>query len=171
MRAGERRADCHARPDGGVTDRPDPSLSRRDYLKAAVALGGVAGLSACLDRLDGRDPVPEGVADPSTLPRRQFAWHDRVRHDDAGNTLLSRHQVLLYLDLPDDGPPDPAARERVAAALGALDRAYERSHAGLLHSVAYSPAYFDRYDDPLPDSVDLPAPRRLSEFETPEFDR
>jgi hypothetical protein len=154
-----------------VPDRPDPSLPRRDYLKAAVALGGAAGLSACLDRLDGREPVPGGVADPATLPRRQFAWNDRVRHDDAGNTLLPRHQVLLYLDLPGDGPPDDAARERVAASLAALDRAYERSHAGLLHSVAYSPAYFDRYDDPLPDSVDLPEPRRLSAFETPDFDR
>jgi hypothetical protein len=151
--------------------RPDPSLSRREYLKAAVAVGGAAGLSACLDRFEEREPVPAGVSDPSTLPRRQFAWNDRIRHDDAGNALLPRHQALWYLDLPGDGPPGEDARERVESALAALDRAYERSHAGLLHSVAYSPAYFDRYDDPLPADLDLPEPRRLSDFETPDFDR
>ena len=151
--------------------RPDPSLSRREYLKAAVALGGAAGLSACLDRFDGRDPVPTGVDDPASLPRRQFAWNDRIRHDDAGNALLPRHQTLWYLDLPGDGPPDAAARGRVAAALAALDRAYERSNEGLLYSVGYSPAYFARYDESLPEDVDLPEPRPLSDFETPEFDR
>jgi hypothetical protein len=153
------------------TMRPDPSLPRREYLKAAVALGGAAGLSACLDRFEEREPVPAGVDDPATLPRRQFAWNDRVRHDDDGNTLLPRHQTLWYLDLPGDGPPDATARERVDAALAALDRAYERSNEGLLSSIAYSPAYFDRYDQPLPERLDLPEPRRLSEFETPEFDR
>jgi hypothetical protein len=151
--------------------RPDPSLSRREYLKAAVALGGAAGLSACLDRFDGRDPIPTGVDDPASLPRRQFAWNDRIRHDDAGNTLLPRHQTLWYLDLPGDGPPDAAARDRVEAALAGLDRAYERSNEGLLYSVAYSPAYFDRYDESLPDGIDLPEPRPLSDFETPTFDR
>jgi hypothetical protein len=151
--------------------RPDPSLPRREYLKAAVALGGATGLSACLDRFEERDPVPSGVEDPASLPRRQFAWNDRIRHDDAGNTLLPRHQTLWYLDLSDDGSPDAAARERVESSLAALDRAYERSHEGLLHSIAYSPAYFDRYDDPLPDGIDLPEPRRLSDFETPALDR
>jgi hypothetical protein len=150
--------------------RPDPSLPRREYLKAAVALGGAAGLAACLDRT-GDDPVPEGVDDPATLPRRQFAWTDRVRHDDAGNTLLPRHQALWYLTLPGDGPPDDAARERAERSLAALDRAYERSHEGLLYSVAYSPAYFDRYDGSLPDGVGLREPRRLSDFETPTLDR
>ena len=150
--------------------RPDPSLSRREYLKTAVALGGAAGLSACLDRTDD-EPVPEGVDDPATLPRRQFAWNGRVRRDDAGNTLLPRHQTLWYLTLPGDGPPDAAARERVERALAALDRAYERSHEGLLHSAAYSPAYFDRYDESLPAGVGLREPRRLSEFETPTLDR
>jgi hypothetical protein len=151
--------------------RPDSSLSRREYLKAAVALGGATGLSACLDRFDDRDPVPTGVDDPAALPRRQFAWADRVRHDDAGNTLLPRHQALWYLDLPGDSPPDAAARDRVEAALAALDRAYERSNEGLLSSLAYSPAYFDRYDESLPEDIDLPEPRPLSDFETPEFDR
>ncbi|MFC6836924.1 DUF7405 family protein [Halomarina ordinaria] len=150
--------------------RPDPSLDRREFLKAAVALGGVSALSACLDRFeDDPEPVPTG-ADPDSLPARQFAWNDRLPTDDAGNTVLPRHQTLWYLTLDGDGPPDAGERETVAAALATLDRAYERSNEGLLSLVAYSPAYFERFDDPLPESVDLPRPRALSTFEDPALD-
>jgi len=145
-----------------------PFASRREFLKVAVAAGGATALSACLDRAD--EPVPTGVDDPGSLPVRQHAWNDRVRTDDHGNALLPRHQVLLYLTLDGDGPPDAAARRTVESALATLDRAYERSHEGLVYSVAYSPRYFSRYDA-APAGVDLPEPRRLSDFETPAFDR
>ncbi|MDY6817385.1 MAG: Tat pathway signal protein, partial [Halobacteriales archaeon] len=55
-------------------------------------------------------------------------------------------------------------------ALLGLDRAYEWSHEGLLHSIAYSPSYFDRFEQSLPESVSLPEPTPLSPFETPTFD-
>ncbi|MFB6142487.1 MAG: Tat pathway signal protein [Halorientalis sp.] len=146
-------------------------LSRRETLKAAVAAGGAGALSACLDLAPrAANPVPRGVEDPATLPERQHAWNERVRHDEYGNTKLPRHQTLLYLSLDGEGPPGPDARETVAAALTTLDRAYERSHEGLLHSLAYSPSYFERFDATLPSSVDLPPPRRLSSFEDPDFD-
>ena len=144
-------------------------LSRREFARAAVATGGAAALSACLD-VFGDEPIPKGVEDPSTLPERQHAWNDRVRHDDHGNEMLPKHQLLLYLTLDADGPPTDEERSTVEAALTTLDRAYERSHAGLLYSVGYSPAYFDRFDESLPPEIDLPAPRRLSSFETPTFD-
>ncbi|MFA1611030.1 DUF7405 family protein [Halobellus rubicundus] len=143
--------------------------TRRETLKVAVAAGGAAALSACLDRAD--EPVPDGPEDLSSLPERQHAWNDRVRTDEHGNRLLPRHQILLYLTLPGDGSPGPDARRTVESALRTLDRAYERSHDGLLSSIAYSPRYFARFDDDLPDSVDLPEPRALSPFETPTFDR
>jgi len=145
-----------------------PEYDRRAFLKAAVAAGGTAALTACLERTD--EPIPTGVEDPSTLPDRQHAWNDRVRTDDHGNVALPRHQSLLYLDLDGDGPPTPGDRDVVRAAVGTLDRAYERSNEGLLTSIAYSPAYFDRFDASLPDEIDLPSPRRLSPFEEPEFD-
>lgn len=144
-------------------------LSRREFARAAVATGGAAALSACLD-VFGDEPIPKGVEDPSTLPERQHAWNDRVRHDDHGNEMLPKHQLLLYLTLDADGPPTDEERSTVEAALTTLDRAYERSHAGLLYSVGYSPAYFDRFDESLSPEIDLPAPRRLSSFETPTFD-
>jgi hypothetical protein len=153
----------------------DGGSSRRGFCKAAVALGGTTALAACLERAgDGAavpdEPIPRGVSDPDALPARQHAWNDRCRRDEAGNVALPRHQILLYLDLDGDGPPTRDDRRTVAAALRTLDEAYERSHRGVLYSVGYSPAYFDRYEAPL-EEVDLPEPRRLSPFETPEFDR
>jgi hypothetical protein len=146
----------------------DGDRSRRDVLKAAVAVGGASALTACLDRASD-EPVPTG--DPDSKPASQHAWREYVRHDDHGNTLLPAHQILLYVDFDGDGPPADADRTALAATLDALDRAYAWSHEGLLHSVAYSPAYFDRFDESLPDGIDLPEPRALSPFESPTFDR
>ena len=148
----------------------DRDLSRREFGRAAVALGGASALAACLDRFDRRKPVPSGVASLESLPTRQHAWRNRIRLDDHGNSLLPRHQILLYLDLDADGPPGTDARDTVDSALSVLDEAYERSHEGLIHSMAYSPAYFDRFDASLPDDLDLPPPRRLSAFEQPDLD-
>ncbi|ELZ26211.1 hypothetical protein C474_20961 [Halogeometricum pallidum JCM 14848] len=141
--------------------------SRREFMKAAVAVGGATALAACTSRAE--EPIPTGTDHPSSLPTRQHAWNDLLPEDDAGNTVLPRHQLLLYLTL--DGRPNAGDRETVEAALSTLDRAYERSNEGLVHSIGYSPRYFSRYDAPLPERVDLPEPRALSSFETPEFDR
>ena len=146
---------------------PDPDLPRRQFLRAAVAVGGAGALAACQERTDD-DRVPAG--DPDSKPARQHAWRDHVPHDDSGNSLLPEHQVLLYVDFDGDGPPGANARETLETALSTLDRAYEWSADGLLHTVAYSPSYFDRFDTDLPPSVDLPAPRALSDFEDPTFD-
>jgi hypothetical protein len=145
--------------------------TRREVLKAAVATGGAAALSACLGyQGSGAEAVPEGPDDLSTLPERQFAWNERMRTDEHGNDALPRHHVFLYLTLADDEPPSAAARRQVETAFESLDRAYARTHEGLLWSAAYGPAYFDRYDGSLPESVDLPENRALSPFETPDFD-
>ncbi|MFC7203998.1 twin-arginine translocation signal domain-containing protein [Haloferax namakaokahaiae] len=148
----------------------DGSASRREFMKAAVAAGGVAALSACLDRAPTA-PVPSGTTDYGSLPERQHAWDDFTRRDEYDNVEIPRHHVLLYLNLDGDGPPTDADRQTVESALFVLDRAYQRSNEGLLWSIAYSPRYFSRFDDPLPESLDLPEPRALSSFETPEFDR
>jgi len=146
----------------------DSDRSRRDVLKAAVAIGGASALSACLDR-SSDDPVPTG--DPDAKPSRQHAWRAHVGHDDHGNTQLPRHQILLYVDFAFDGPPSADDRDALAETLDALDRAYAWTNEGLLHSIAYSPAYFDRFDESLPAGIDLPEPTALSPFESPTFDR
>ena len=145
----------------------DTDLPRRDVLKLAVSVGSVSALGACLDRTSESAP-PSG--DPDAVPERQHAWRDYVREDEHGNAKLPRHQVLLYASLGGDGPPNDADRETLETAFATLEDAYEWSHDGLLHSVAYSPAYFERFDASLSDELDLPAPEPLSPFEDPTFD-
>jgi hypothetical protein len=148
--------------------------SRRDVLKAAVAVGGSVGLSACLDAVGYRgadaEPVPSGPADRSTLPTRQFAWGEHVRRDQFGNEQLPTHQTLLYLTLPGDGPPSADDRATVERALTRLDEAYAWDSEALLRSIAYSPEYFQRYGS-APEGVEVHPAKRLSPFETPDFDR
>jgi len=144
-------------------------LSRRQFAKAAVAIGGASALSACLSRSDSPD-VPTGPEDPSSLPARQHAWSDALASDDHGNDRPPRHHVLLLLDYAGDGAPTDADRETTESAFRSLERAYARSNEGLLFTVGYSPAYFERFDADLPESVDLPDPEALAPFEDPEPD-
>ncbi|WP_336036837.1 twin-arginine translocation signal domain-containing protein [Halobacterium yunchengense] len=146
--------------------RETRGVDRRSFLKAAVAIGGASALSACLDREDAS--VPAGVDDPSTLPERQHAWNDVLSRDDAGNVVPPRHHALLHLEYA-GGDPD-ADREAVEAALRSLERAYEWSNEGLLFTLGYSPAYFERFDADLPEAVDLRDPKPLSAFEDPVLD-
>ena len=147
----------------------DGPSTRRGFMKAAVAVGGASALAACVDR--AQEPIPKGTDDLSSLPDRQHAWNDYLQTDEHGNVEGPRHQLLLYLNLDHDGQPTTEDREVLDSALTTLDRAYERSHEGVIYSIAYSPAYFDRFDEPLPDDLDLPEPRSLAPFEDPEFDR
>ncbi|MEF8801398.1 MAG: Tat pathway signal protein [Halolamina sp.] len=143
-------------------------IDRREFVKAAVAIGGASALSACLDR--GGVDVPRGPDEPgTTYPERQHAWNEFLPSDDAGNNHHPRHRVLLALDYG-DGTPTDSERETVEVALQGVERAYERSSDGLLTTISYSPYYFDRFDEPLPESVDLPEPEALASFEDPDPD-
>ena len=157
----------------GNPDQPRASesrLSRRSFVVAAVSVGGSAGLSACMGTESVPD-LPQGPSDLSSLPVRQHAWNDVLKTDAYGNHIQPRHRVLLLLDLRDPGQPGPDARERVETTLRKIERAYPRSPEGLLFTVSYSRAYFDRFEENLPESVDLPEPRALAPFEDPSLDR
>ena len=152
-------------------------LTRRQFAKAAVAIGGASALSACLDRTGGPD-VPTGSDDGSALPASQHAWNASLATDDHGNDVAPRHHVLLYLNYAGDGAPSDDDRETVGSAFESLERAYARSYdsdgrtrVGLLFTVGYSPAYFERFGAGLPESVDLPDPEPLAAFEDPDPDR
>ncbi|MDG5759411.1 Tat pathway signal protein [Natronococcus sp. A-GB1] len=158
---------------------PDRSaLSRREYVRALVATGGATALSACLELSDSEnedeDQVPAGVDDPSSLPERQHAWDGSLPADGDENVRPAAHHVLVALSLNDGvengGGIDPDVRETVENALQTLERAYERSNDGLLFTMGYTPSYFDRLEEPLPESVDLPEPEPLREGETPALD-
>ena len=131
---------------------PDPDLPRRDYLRGLVAAGGAAALSACVDvpGISGDDGgVPTG--DPGQRPARQHAWNEVLPRDETGNILPPEHHVLVALDLATE--PDASAREQVETAFRSLERAYAYDAEGLLFTVGYTPAYFDRVGvaSPVPD--------------------
>ena len=176
---GRSGADRDARPREESADSarggPGPGgrsrgISRREFAKAAVAIGGASALSACLGRNGGPD-VATGPDDLSTLPSRQHAWNEFLPTDDHGNVLAPRHRVLLLLNYAGSGTPTDADRETAESAFRSLERAYARGGDGLLFSVGYSPSYFERFDASLPDSVDLQQPRALAPFEDPELDK
>jgi len=139
----------------------DDGLSRRQFVRAAVAAGGTAALSACLDSQEQESlAAPVGVTDPETLPDRQHAWNERLPKDSDGNVGRSSHHVFLTLSLTSD--PDPDAREQVEMTLRNLERALEWGPDGVLFTLGYTPAYFDRFEGSLPDSVDLPEPEPIT---------
>ncbi|WP_240334708.1 Tat pathway signal protein [Halorussus sp. MSC15.2] len=169
------RSDAERRPAEGADGGPAEGgraggLSRRQFAKAAVAIGGGSALSACLGR-NGDPDVPTGPDDLSTLPARQHAWNEFLATDDHGNHVAPRHRVLLLLNYRGEGTPSDAERETVESAFRSLERAYRRGNDGLLFTVGYSPSYFERYDEALPDSVDLQQPKPLAPFEDPKLDR
>jgi hypothetical protein len=150
----------------------DRGISRREFAKAAVAIGGSAALAACMEREgEGEEiDVPQGPSDLSTLSERQHAWDELLSTDAHGNRLAPGHNVVLMLDYAGDGTPTEQDRETLETALQSLERAYQRAPAGLLFTLGYSPSYFGRFDSSLPDSIDLPEPRALSPLEEPELD-
>ncbi|WP_128478685.1 DUF7405 family protein [Halorussus pelagicus] len=154
---------------GGPGD--ERGISRRQFAKAAVAIGGASALSACLSRGGDDLDVATGPDDLSTLPSRQHAWDEYLNRDDHGNVVAPRHRVLLLLNYAGEGTPSDEDRETAESAFRSLERAYERGNDGLLFTVGYSPSYFERFDDDLPESVDLQDPRALAPFEDPELDR
>lgn len=139
-------------------DDTTPDRSRRAFVRSAVAAGASAALVGCLE--DGTTlKAPAGVEAPSSLPDRQHAWNDALPEDQDGNVSPPEHHVFLSLSLSAD--PDETARETVRTALREVERAIEWGPEGVLFTLGYTPAYFDRFDAPLDDAVDLPEPEPI----------
>ncbi|MFB6141172.1 MAG: hypothetical protein ABEJ26_12150 [Halosimplex sp.] len=151
-------------------------LSRRDFVRTAVAIGGASALSACLDRDGGGSgsersgtdtgampDLPKG--DPESVPERQHSWADYVLSDEHGNPKFPEYQAFQFLDYAAEGTPSETDRDTVESAFRSLEEAFvwgagsdaQRSffHEGIFFTISYSPSYFDRFETDLPDSVDL----------------
>ncbi|EMA47089.1 DUF7405 family protein [Halobiforma nitratireducens] len=145
--------------DDHTDSRSTTDLSRRAFSRKAVAAGGSGALAACLENSDRTSVnAPEGVSDPESLPDRQHAWNDVLKTDDAGNVVPPAHHVFLSLSLSSGSDPVAGARGTVRAALRAVERALEWSGDGLVFTLGYTPAYFDRFEAELDAAVDLPNP-------------
>jgi hypothetical protein len=153
-------------------------LTKRQFLKSALAIGGSSALSACVECY-GKREVPQGQEDVTGLPDRQHAWNEYLPRDQHGNTVLLYHQLLLFFRYRKPRPPTAAEREEVERAFRSLERAFEWGNGGenpyrkqgkvvegLLCMVGYSPRYFGRFEETLPGSVDLqPTEEVVSELE------
>lgn len=135
-----------------------------------MAIGGSGALSACVGR-GGLPDVPQGAATGSEPPERQHAWDEFLPRDEHGNTVVPYHQVILFFEYAGHGTPDPDERAAVERALTTVERAFEWGNGGsnpyqpegsttdgVFAMLGYSPRYFERFDESLPDSVDLPRP-------------
>nr|WP_241154847.1 Tat pathway signal protein [Halorubrum sp. CSM-61] len=133
----------------------ESGASRRQFVRRVVAAGGATALAACLDG-QGRDALdaPPG-SDPETLPDRQHAWNQTLPTDSDGTVGRASHHVFLRLALT--SAPNRTDRERVEAALRSVERALEWGPDGVLFTLGYTPAYFNRYEQSI-DAVDLPDP-------------
>ena len=183
---------------GRQSERGSEGVERRDFLHAAVAIGGTSALAACIDREDGgpatgNQTTPEPGTDNESTPDfdfeddENFAYIppiyrnlDRVDAQHAWNRYLEtnehdvphppRHHVLVLADYAGTGTPTDPERTTMEQALEQLEAAYEWSNDGLLFTVGYSPAYFDRFEADLPEEVDLPEPADISRFDDPELE-
>ena len=144
-------------------------IPRRDFMKAAVAIGGSSALAACVQRTSHPD-VSQGPKDLSTLPNRQYAWNKFLATDKYGNGIPPHHRLLLLLNYDQKGVPSKNDRQTVESALKTLEKAYKRGNDGLLFTMSYSPSYFKRFQADLPKSVDLPEPKAMASFENPTLD-
>lgn len=135
---------------------PDRGVSRRDFVAAAVAIGGSSALAACLERetRDGTGDAdfPTG-SEPGARPAGQHVWNEYLVHDPTGNTVLPSHQLVLGLEYVGSTPPTDDERAAVEAAMATLDRAFQWGtggdpaaaiNEGLLSMLGYSARYFER---------------------------
>lgn len=147
---------CSHAGGGSSFDRDEDSreLERRNFMKSALMIGGANATHTSIERygLSGTD----GSAKPAAArDNRQHAWNAYLNLDARGLPDPPEYRVFLYLDYEGDGEPTAEDRAQMAAALDQLERAFEWSADGLLFSVSYGQAYWDRFDD------DLPAGARL----------
>ena len=151
-------------------------VPRRDFLKAALAIGGAQALAACTElEVSGADEsprFPRGPEDPDVLSERQHFWDEDLLVNMAGNTVMPQHQLLIFLDYRGAFPPSESDRETVETALRTIERAYQRGtggdvgaqiNEGLLFMIAYSRTYFDQFDEPFPEEIGLQRPEAVLE--------
>lgn len=142
---------------------PDPTeVPRREYLRALVAAGGMAGLSACLDFAG--DETDASGGDPDQRPARQHAWNDALDTDEFGNIVPPEHHVLVPLNLADT--PTESDTEQVESAFRSLERAYPYDNEGLLFTVGYAASYFQTIGAESP----IPEAKPITSFEDPIID-
>jgi hypothetical protein len=133
----------------------------------AVAAAGIATAVTARRALAGAPPATVALGrQPAGLPTRQYAWAHSLRRDQFGNPLAPRFDRLLFFDVR--GRPTSAHAALLESRLRTLERRFEWGPDGLLFTVGYSSAYFERVlglrQSPVPRATGL------SSFESPVID-
>lgn len=143
---------------GGGDEDPN-RLSKRDFLKAAVAIGGASATAAASVHTDTTPRKPREYASDVFMrdadAQRQHAWEAFLSPPDSHATGKPEHHLMLHLDYANEGTPTDDERERVETVFKTFEEAYEWSRLGLIFTVSYSRNYFGRFDEDLPEGVDL----------------
>lgn len=147
----------HARNDGvEPDDEASEGLDRRSFVKSALMIGGGSALATTTNVIGFTGTASAGQAiGRAARDNRQHAWNEYLTTDDRGVATPPRFHVVLYLDYQRDGEPTPADRAEMEGALRQLESAFDWSDEGLLFTVNYSQAYFDRFDESLPPGAKL----------------
>ncbi|KAB1197834.1 MULTISPECIES: hypothetical protein [Haloferax] len=153
-------------------------LSRRDFVTAAVAIGGTSALTACMQRERTTMEEEEGTptehgqssstefprGDLESVPSGQHRWGEYLVRDAHGNTVPPQQLVTIGLEYEGSFPPTDAEREQVTQALETLERAFQWGtggnagamfNRGLLFMMGYAPRYFEAMGQ-TPDSLTTP---------------
>ncbi len=138
----------------GSSVSSDREIERRSFMKSALAIGGASALSTAT----GLYGIPETVSAEGgdrigarARDDRQHAW-DGFESDvsEGGVTAHPSHHATLHLDYAGEGAPSANDRSTVEAALREIERHFAWNSDGVLFTIGYSPAYFDRFDADLP---------------------
>jgi hypothetical protein len=146
----------------------DRGLDRRAFVKSALAIGGasavqgledVAGIAATARAAEGDERIT-----PGARQNRQHAWDAFEAVAATGNTAQPPHSLLLFLDYEGGGAPNPEHRRRVETALGEIERHFEWHAEGVLFTIGYTGAYFDRFDADPPAGADPTPPDEVVDY-------
>ncbi|QLG49677.1 DUF7405 family protein [Natrinema halophilum] len=138
-------------------------LERREFMKSALTIGGASALSAAMGvtGLTGTVEASDGGVDAPDRRNRQHAWADFLERNAQDVPHLPAHQLLLFVNYDRSGEPTPEDRNEMEGALDQIEQAFQWNNEGVLFTVSYSRTYFERFDDELPQGIDL---KRNREF-------
>ena len=157
------RAGKDGKPADGEPTRDRQSsekrgIDRRELMKSALMIGGTSALST----ITGLYGLPETAKAsrakrPVTIAERenrQHAWDAYETFVEArGQSVPPAHHLLLHANYTRKGEPTSGHRRKVSETFKQLEEAFGWDHNGILFTVGYSPEYFDRFEEDLPEGL------------------
>jgi len=139
-----------------ANDQQRGSVSRRDFVKSALLIGGTGAVESLGDVAGITTNVRAAESEPISAQarwNRQHAWDAVEKLTASGNTKPPDNSLFLMLDYQREGTPSPGHRRQIETALTEIERTFSWDPDGVLFTMAYSASYFDRFDEDLPEGA------------------